>query len=49
MICGQTETHNGKRDTRTVLSKTFAITAVVPHPYARTEAKSSAAVTKYLL
>ena len=49
MIYGQAETRNGKKDTRIVSSKTFAITVVVLHLYEKTEARSSAAVTKYLL
>ena len=42
MICGHEETHSGKRDMKTVLSKTFAITVEELHLYARIEAKSLA-------
>ena len=49
MICGQAEIHNGKKDTKTASSRTFAIMGVVQLLYVKTEVKSLAVVMKYSL
>ena len=49
MICGQTAIHYGKKDTKTVSSKTFVTMGVVQLLYVKTEAKSLVVVMKYSL
>ncbi len=49
MICRQVETHNGKRDTRAISSRTFANMVAAQLLYAEIEERFLEAVMKFLL